>query len=309
MKRKKWPIVLAVILVLLAAGAWYLFGTSKIPNVSTAVTPGEAGTRSLIVYFTRLGEIPDSMDAVSSATTNTNTTAEGSDTEAAAKILQSLTGADMYQLYTKRYYRNSFFGTAATGLIEEVLNLRPSLAALPENLDDYDVIYIGYPVWWMEPPMAVGTFLESYDLTGKTVVPFCTSQDSTIDITMDFIRKAAGNATVLDGYRFHGSTQADAESWLDSIGMLETMTVSTDTVQASVTSSADVLDAITPDTETYRGFTLDNVLQDPEYGDIHYSAYIPENASSCQTYDPVRHTYIQLGETVGNAFSDGAKLK
>ena len=80
---------------------------------------------------------------------------DGSDTEAAAKMIQRLTGADLYQLHTKRYYRKAFFGTAATAWIEENFNLRPALAALPNNLGDYDTIYIGYPIWWFNAPMAV----------------------------------------------------------------------------------------------------------------------------------------------------------
>lgn len=67
---------------------------------------------------------------------------DGSDTEAAARMIQSLTGADLYQIYTEHYYRKSFAGTAATAWIEEQLNLRPKLAAKPDNLDDYDTIYV-----------------------------------------------------------------------------------------------------------------------------------------------------------------------
>jgi len=71
--------------------------------------------------------------------------------------------------------------------------MRPALAAKPENLDQYDTIYVGYPIWWFNAPMAIGSFLESYDLSGKTIVPFCTSQDNGIDVSMDYIRKNAKN--------------------------------------------------------------------------------------------------------------------
>ena len=73
-------------------------------------------------------------------------------------MIAQLTGADLFQIRTDRYYRSAFWGTAATAWIEEALNLRPGLAAKPESLDKYDVIYIGYPVWWFNAPMAVGTF-------------------------------------------------------------------------------------------------------------------------------------------------------
>ena len=120
---------------------------SRIDNVSNEVIPGTEGTHSLIVYFSRAGEIPDTIDAMASATPNSNQSMDGSDTESAAKMIQELTGADLYQIRTERYYRSPFLSTAATAWIEETLNLRPELATQPENLNDYDVIYVGYPIW------------------------------------------------------------------------------------------------------------------------------------------------------------------
>ena len=186
-------------------------------NVSDEMTKGDPGTKSLVVYFTRKGEIPGDMDTVSSATVNSNQDGSGSDTEAAAKMIQSLTGADLYQIYTDHYYRKAFWGTAATAWLENTFNLRPKLAARPENLDDYDTIY--YPIWWFNAPMAIGTFLESYDLSGKTVIPFCTSQDNDIDVSMEFVRNAAKEAEILDGHRIHGESREDVAKWLRSIGI------------------------------------------------------------------------------------------
>lgn len=164
--------------------------------------------------------IPGDVDAVSSATQSSNKGMEGSDTEGAARMIQSLTGADMYQIYTAHYYRRSFVGTAATAWIEEQLNLRPELAAKPDNLDDYDTIYVGYPIWWFNAPMAIGSFLESYDLSGKTIIPFCTSQDNDISISMDYIKAVASGANVLDGYRIHAADVDDVKEWLQRIGVL-----------------------------------------------------------------------------------------
>lgn len=167
--------VIVALLVVVLVSYIYLFTGSKIKNVSNDVINGEEGTKSLVVYFTRQGEIPGNVDVVSSATQNSNEGMDGSDTEAAARMIQSLTGADLYQIYTDHYYRKSFAGTAATAWTEEQLNLRPKLAAKPDNLDDYDTIYVGYPIWWFNAPMAIGSFLESYDLSGKLVIPFMTN--------------------------------------------------------------------------------------------------------------------------------------
>lgn len=221
-KRKKWPLFLMALLILLSGTAfWYLFMGGRITGVSSEVVAGDHGTRSLIVYFSRSGEIPDTADAMASATPNSNQVMDGSDTEAAAKMIQELTGADLYQIRTEKYYRKAFWGTAATAWIEEKLDLRPGLAAQPENLDDYDVIYVGYPIWWFNAPMAVGSFLESCDLTGKTIVPFCTSADNGIDVSMDYIREVSEGADVLEGYRIHNSDLEDVAAWLERIHVLE----------------------------------------------------------------------------------------
>lgn len=108
---------------------WYLFLGARITDADSEVIAGEDGTRSLIVYFSRTGEVPGTVDTVASATPNSNQAMDGSDTEAAKKMIQTLTGADLYQIRTERYYRSSYLGTAATAWIEEVLNLRPELAA------------------------------------------------------------------------------------------------------------------------------------------------------------------------------------
>ena len=190
--RKKITIgVIVAFLAVVMVGYIYLFTGAKIKNVSNDVIKGDEETKSLVVYFTRQGVIPGDVDAVSSATQSSNKGMEGSDTEGAARMIQSLTGADMYQIYTAHYYRRSFVGTAATAWIEELLNLRPELAVKPDNLDDYDTIYVGYPIWWFNAPMAIGSFLESYDLSGKTIIPFCTSQDNDISVSMDYIKAVA----------------------------------------------------------------------------------------------------------------------
>lgn len=294
MKKNKRLIIELIILVVLFVGSfWYLFMGGRIKDAADEVTAGEDGTRSLIVYFSREGEIPADIDAEASASPNSNRDMEGSDTEAAAKMIQQLTGADMYQIRTDRYYRSAFWGTAATARIEEALNLRPKLAARPESLDDYDVIYVGYPIWWFNAPMAVGTFLESYDLTGKTIVPFCTSTDNGIDVSMDYIRKVSEGATVLDGKRIHNSDLEDVSAWLQDIGILnqadepedeESRQMETVKAEEGIEPGKNEFGYVTPGTEEYRGFVIDNVFHSVREGDIHYHVYIPESYDGSSPY-------------------------
>ncbi len=292
-KRKKWPFIVAVLVGLLGTMCWYLFLSSRIRDASSEVIPGKAGTRSLVVYFSRAGEIPNTVDAMASATPNSNQDMDGSDTEAAAKMIQDLSGADLYQIRTEQYYRSAFWGTAATAWIEEALNLRPGLAAQPDNLDNYDVIYVGYPIWWFNAPMAIGSFLESYDLTGKIIVPFCTSTDNGIDVSMDYIREVSEGATVLEGYRVHNSSLEDVAAWLSRIGMVE-QTDGSDaepgnqtepvTWTANLQAEKSAFGYVTEGTEEYRGFTIDNVFHSVSEGDIHYNVYIPESYDGSKPY-------------------------
>lgn len=216
--KRLWSFVL-VIVIILAGGCGYLFLGNPVTDASSQVTSGRSGTKSLVVYFSRTGEIPGDVDAVSAATENSNSEMSGSDTEAAAQMIQQLTGADMYQIRTKRYYRKSFAGTAARAWIEDKLNTRPALAAQPKSLDQYDTIYVGYPIWWFNAPMAIGSFLESYNLSGKKIVPFCTSQDNDIEVSMDYIKSVASNADVLEGCRIHNMNSKDVKAWLQEIGV------------------------------------------------------------------------------------------
>ncbi len=219
-KRRKWPIAVGVLVVILVGLFAYLFTGSKNPNTTAVIENGDPGTKSIVVYFSRDYSLAGNVDAVTSATPSTNGGNTG-DTEAAAQMIQNETGADMYAIQVEQYYRTPYLATAATSWAERQFNIHPSLTALPESLDEYETIYIGYPVWWFDAPMAVVSFLENYDLTGKTVVPFATSQDNDIDITMDTIREAAGNAVVLDGMRIHYAEQSDVQNWLRNIGILK----------------------------------------------------------------------------------------
>ncbi|EHI97604.1 hypothetical protein CDLVIII_0883 [Clostridium sp. DL-VIII] len=212
-------VAILALIIITVFGYWYLMLGKTIDNVTNEVVKGNEGTKSLVVYFTRAGviETDTDIDAITSASLNRNR----GNTEIAAKMIQKETGADMYQIYTDRYYRTSFMGTAATAWIEKTLNLRPKLANKLDSLDDYDVIYVGYPIWWFNAPMAIGTFLESYDLRGKTIVPFCTSQDNNIDISMEYINNICKDATVLKGLTVNQVKEEKIKQWLNEIGLLE----------------------------------------------------------------------------------------
>ena len=99
-------------------------------------------------------------------------------------------------------YPTDYDACGEVALAERDSNARPAIANLPATLDEYDVIFIGYPIWWHTAPMIVGTFLESYDLEGKEVYPFTQSasmDEEQFGNSMDFVRQSAGGAAVHDG--------------------------------------------------------------------------------------------------------------
>ena len=102
--------------------------------------------------------------------------------------------------------------------IEEVK--RPELAAKPDNLDDYDTIYVGYPIWWFNAPMAIGSFLESYDLKGKTIIPFATSGGSDMGKTNEKLAPSCPGAKLLHGKVFNSySSKADLSAWVETLSL------------------------------------------------------------------------------------------
>lgn len=103
---------------------------------------------------------------------------------------------------------------------------RPELSTHVENMADYDTIYIGYPIWWHQEPMVIRSFLEKYDFSGKTVIPFCTSLGADISASEDNIKALLPDATVLSGVTLRTGRQDmsddisdDISEWLSDIGM------------------------------------------------------------------------------------------
>ena len=123
-------------------------------------------------------------------------------TEKMANVIKERTGGDILEIEPAVAYPTDYSECGDVAKVERDENARPEIANLPDSLDEYDTIFIGYPIWWHTAPMIIGTFLESYDLSGKEVYPF--SQSASMDTeqfanAMDFVRTSATNATIHDG--------------------------------------------------------------------------------------------------------------
>ena len=139
-------------------------------------------------------------------------TLEVGNTKVAADIIQKLTGADMFQIEQVQPYAKGYNDCIAEAQEDQKRDVRPELKAYPESIDDYDVIYLGYPNYWSTMPMAVFTFLEHFDFSGKVIRPFCTHEGSGMGSSVADIKKMCPTATVENGLAIHGGNVANSEN-------------------------------------------------------------------------------------------------
>ena len=138
-------------------------------------------------------------------------------TRRAAEALSSQTGADLYEIAPKEAYSNVYMQSN----MEIRRNSRPELAGTVENMEDYDIVFVGYPVWFHATPAPVNTFLESYDFSGKTIVLFATSGGSGFGKTVKNLQGSVSpSAVIKEGKILNGRQDAaQLKAWIDSLGV------------------------------------------------------------------------------------------
>lgn len=144
----------------------------------------------------------------------------GGNTETVADYIAQLTHGDLFKIEPVNPYPTSYTPCTEVALEERDTNARPAIKDKVENWNDYDVIFIGCPVWWHEAPMIIHTFAESYDFSGKTVVPFCTYASTYRDETLAKIVEITPAATHLEGFGARNRNTSGISEWLNRIGMI-----------------------------------------------------------------------------------------
>lgn len=197
--------------------------SSPEPTQSTTTAEGEStlenddGQNILVAFFSRAGE-------------NYNVgVIEKGNTHIIAEMIAEQTGGDLFHIQTVTPYPEDY--RECTNVAQQELrdNARPELAATVENFENYDTVFLGYPNWWGDMPMAVYTFMESYDFSGKTIVPFATHEGSGLSSTESSIATVCSGAEVLDGLAVRGSVAQNSQSeaseavvnWLRDTGFAE----------------------------------------------------------------------------------------
>lgn len=169
-------------------------------------TLDNADSKSLVVYFSRSGE-----------NWNVGTVEKGS-TQLVAEYIADKTGAEIYRIEPVTPYPDSYSEMLKVAEEEQKENKRPEIKTPVDNWEQYDRIYLGYPIWDGDMPMIVYSFLESQDFSGKIIYPFDTHGGSGLAGTVDNIKNSAAGADVMDGLGILGEDiQKDFNSLTDTI--------------------------------------------------------------------------------------------
>ncbi|MDE6999695.1 MAG: NAD(P)H-dependent oxidoreductase [Lachnospiraceae bacterium] len=173
--------------------------TEPSESISTGEQEADVSSKTLVVYFSCTGT-----------------------TKPLAEYAAEITGADLYEIVAEDPYTEADLAYYTNGRADQEQNdpdARPAISGGVENMDEYDTIILGYPIWHGQAPRIISTFLESYDFSGKTIIPFCTSHSSGIGSSADNLHILCSDSAVwLDGRRFEAGTSKEIiEEWIWSV--------------------------------------------------------------------------------------------
>lgn len=193
---------------------------------------GAGGSQGNETATETTGQAGESAEAADGESAESGETAEGEggktlvvyfsvtgNTEGIAKKIAAATGGDLYRIQPAQEYTDADLNyndnTTRATVEQKDPSTRPEIGSEPVSLEGYTTIYIGYPIWWGQEPRIMDTFVESYDFTGITLIPFCTSGSSGIGQSGSNLEANAGTGTWLEGKRFAaGALDAEIEDWI-----------------------------------------------------------------------------------------------
>jgi len=183
--------------------------------------PEESGDGKILIVYFAVAENSD-VDAVSSASVLTDGGEAKGMSKFIADIIAERTGGELFSIRTENQYPGVYNDLADYAKNEQDNGVLPVITDKIENLDDYDVIFIGYPIWWYTMPQAMYSFFEEYDFSGKTIIPFDTHYGSGNGGTFRRIAGLEPGAVVKDGLAVHqnsvSSSRQTVVDWLEGLG-------------------------------------------------------------------------------------------
>ena len=183
-------------------------------NATVSSNTAKAGGKAISVYFSRVGntEFPDEVDAVSSATLNRKNGELKGNAQLIAEWAADAAGCETFEIVTEESYPSDYDQTVDLAKEEQTQNKRPALKNALENAAEYDMVYLSFPNWWADMPMAVYSFFDAYDFSGKTINVFITHEGSGFSRTINTIRELEPGATVNEALAVRGGSVADEEN-------------------------------------------------------------------------------------------------
>lgn len=143
-------------------------------------------------------------------------------TKKLAERVSKIVGADLHEIVPKEIYTeedlNWMNENSRSSIEMKNKSFRPEIANKVDNMADYDTIYVGFPIWWYVAPTIINTFLESYDLKGKTIIPFATSGQSLMGNTNEELKNSCKNSILKEGRRFDIKDSDEViKNWIESL--------------------------------------------------------------------------------------------
>lgn len=195
--KKSICVLLSFVLLFVMAGCGNITAEGGQESVSEQET--NIGQKTLVVYFSATGT-----------------------TEPLAGYAAEILDADIYEIVPEVPYTEADLAYYTNGRADQEQNdpsAHPAIAGKVENMEKYDTIILGYPIWHGQAPRIISTFLESYDFSEKTIIPFCTSHSSGIGSSADNLHELCSDSVNwLEGKRFEaGTTKETMENWLENM--------------------------------------------------------------------------------------------
>lgn len=164
--------------------------------------------KTLVAYFSRIGENLQNNEIV---------VLKKGNTEVVAEKIAELTGGDLFKIEEEEPYPYSYDDCLRRARREDENNEHPAMKGGPRlNMDEYDTVYIGFPIWYRTYPRVVSTFLSAYDFTGKKIRPFCTNDEGTFGISLLEMQGALRSAEIGDGLAIRGADVYNASDRIEA---------------------------------------------------------------------------------------------